>query len=176
MAENIATQAREASDLRSQLDGVSPGLEGEVLFLHIRTGRNPVTVWAMSDGEPIPEPEYMLPTVFAKTLPDGRPMFVDKAELAPEYVRGTIKCFLHADSAPRASGILDEIGLAGKVCVAGNLASTFSERIHGKKRHSRERETYDAYLEEQKETAKLKRETDQLEATLSIAMDAKAKG
>ena len=175
MPQETATKAREASDLRSQLDGVSPGLEGEVLFLHIRTGRNPVTVWAMSDGEPIPVPEYMLPTVFAKTLEDGSPMFVDKAEKAPEYVRGTTKCFLHADSAARASGVLKELGLAGKACVAGNLASTFSERIHGKKRHSRERETYEAYLDEQKEAAKLKREEEQLEATLSIAMDAKAK-
>ena len=174
MAEDVATQAREAADLSSQLDGVSAGIGKEVVFQYIRTGRNLITVWAMSDGEPIPVPEYMLASVFAKRLADGTRMFTDNPDEAPKYVRGTTKCFLHAESIERDSGVLAEIGLAGKTCIAGSLASTFSERIHGKKRHSRERETYEAYLDEQKEAAKLKREEEQLEATLSIAMDAKA--
>ena len=174
MAEEVASQAREAADLSSQLDGVAAGIGKEVVFQYIRTGRNLITVWAMSDGEPIPVPEYMLASVFGKRLEDGTRMFTDNADEAPEYVRGTTKCFLHAESIERDSGVLAEIGLAGKTCIAGSLASTFSKRIHGQKRHSREWAAYQDYLNEKKEADKLKRETEQLEATRSIAMDAKA--
>jgi hypothetical protein len=169
MPNEAATRARKASDLRPQLTGIGAGLAGEVVFQHIRTGRNPVTIYSMVDGEPIPVPEYMLRTVFSKTLADGSRMFTDDPAEAPSYRLGEVKCFLHADSAERGSGILKEIGLAGKECPAGHLASTYAKRMHGRHRHSKEWEAYQEYVADEKEKEQLARQERQLAATLSLA-------
>lgn len=170
MPQETATRERKASDLRSQLGGIDKSLVGDVVFQHIRTGRNPVTVYSMEDGEAIPVPEYMLRAVFSKKLPDGRWMFTDDPDEAPEYRWGTVKCFLHAESVERVSGVLEEIGLAGKIpCIAGKLASIYAKRRHGQNRHSKEWEAYQEHVGEQKEKTQNERQEKQLAATLSLA-------
>lgn len=163
----IAEKERRARDLRSQVAELEPGLEG-VIFEHIRTRRELVTVYSMNDGEAIPIPEYMVRAVMTKRV-DGEYMFTDNPAEAPEYRKGTTKCFLHAESAERASGILDEIGLKGKVCPAGSLASVHSKRTHGERRHGREWAAYQEYLNNEKEANAIARQERQLDATLSIA-------
>ena len=168
----IAETERRARDLRSQVAELEPGLEG-VIFEHIRTRRELVTVYSMADGEAIPVPEYMLRAVMTKTV-DGEYMFTDNPAEAPEYRRGTVKCFLHADSAERASGVLEEIGLAGKTCPAGSLASVHSKRIHAERRHGREWAALQDYLNDRKEEKAIARQEQQLEATLALAGKAAA--
>jgi hypothetical protein len=168
----IAEKERRARDLRSQVAELEPGLEG-VIFEHIRTRRELVTVYSMTDGEPIAIPEYMVRAVMTKRV-DGEYMFTDNPAEAPEYRKGTVKCFLHAESAERASGVLDEIGLKGKVCPAGSLASVHSKRTHGERRHGREWAAYQEYLNDKKEAKAIARQERQLEATLSIARGATA--
>ena len=163
----IAEKERRARDLRSQVAELEPGLEG-VIFEHIRTRRELVTVYSMADGEAIPVPEYMVRAVMTKTV-NGEYMFTDNPAEAPEYRKGTVKCFLHADSAERATGVLSEIGLAGKVCPAGSLASVHSKRTHGERRHGREWAAYKEYLDNEKETKAIARQEKQLEATLALA-------
>ncbi|KKL23714.1 hypothetical protein LCGC14_2422640, partial [marine sediment metagenome] len=114
-------------DLRPQTSGLG-GLEKEVLFQHIRTGQNPVTIWAMADGEELEIPEHIVASAMQKKDAEGNWMFTQKKEEAPTYVGGTVLCFLHADSPERASGVLDKIGLAGKRCLKSNLASEHSKR------------------------------------------------
>lgn len=165
----VAERERKARDLRGQIAGLDPGLEGEIAFQHIRTRRELVTLYSMADGEPIPVPEYMVAAAISKQLDDGRYMFTDNPDEAPEYRRGTVRCFLHADSSERASGVLDEIGLGAKTCPAGHLASAHSKRMHGQHRHHQEWEAYQEYLEEQKEEEREARQEKQLKATLAIA-------
>src|SRR3990170_1054550 len=167
--QEVAQRERKARDLRSQIDGLQSGLEGEIVFQHIRTRRNLVTVYATLDGEPIPIPEYMVRAALLKTLPDGRYMFTDNKDEVPEYKHGSIKCFLHTDSSERATGILDEIGLAGKTCPAGRLSSVHSKRMHGRHRHKQEWAAYEEYTKDQKEALQTTRQEQQLEATLEIA-------
>ena len=172
MTQEVANRERKVRDLRSQVAELSSNLEGEVVFQHIRTRRNPVTIYAMLDGEPIEIPEYMVGAALSKVLPDGRYMFTDNAAEVPEYKRGTVKCFLHAESAERATGILDEIGLAGKVCPAGGLASAHAKRMHGQHRHHQEWEAYTEYLSEQKDAEQREQQRKQLDATLALARGA----
>ena len=165
----VAERERKTRDLRSQVAELGSKLDDEIVFQHIRTRRGLVTLYATLDGEPIPVPEYMVASVMAKTLPDGRYMFTDNRDEVPEYRHGTVKCFLHAESPERASGVLDEIGLAGKTCPAGQLSSTHSKRMHGQHRHKQEWAAYQEYLNEQKEAKQIARQEKQLEATLAIA-------
>ena len=164
----VAEQERRARDLRAQVAELEPGLAGEVVFEHIRTRRGLVTVYSMTDGEALPIPEYMVRAVMTKAV-DGQYLFTDNPSEAPTYRQGTVKCFMHAESSERASGVLDEIGLAGKVCVAGSLANVHSKRIHGERRHGREWAAYQEFIEDKKEEKAIARQEKQLEATLALA-------
>lgn len=166
--QDIAQRERRARDLRSQLEGLSPGLEGDVVFQHVRSRHNLVTIYSMESGEAIPIPEYMVGAVLLKRLGDGY-MFTDNPDEAPKYRQGQIKCFLHADSTERASGVLNEIGLAGKTCPAGSLANPHSKRIHGQHRHKQEWGAYQEFITDQKEAKAQARQDQQLDATLEIA-------
>lgn len=165
----VAERERKTRDLRSEIAGLQTEFEKDIVFQHIRSGHEPVTLYSVLDGEPIPIPEYMVPNVLTKTLPDGRYMFTDNPDEVPEYKLGDVKCFLHADSPERASGVLDEIGLAGKACPAGHLSSLHSKRMHGHHRHKQEWAAYQEYVEEKKEAVREARQEKQLEATLGIA-------
>ena len=158
-------------DLRTQVSGLG-GLAKEVLFQHIRTGQNPVTIWAFADGEEIEIPEHLLASAMQKKDAGGNWMFTQNKEEAPAYVGGTVLCFLHADSPERESGVLDKIGLAGKRCSKDNLASEHSKRIHAVTRHSKEQEAYQDYLDREEKREDRNAQRQQLDATLALARDA----
>ena len=155
-------------DLRTQVSGLG-GLEKEVLFQHIRTGQNPVTIWALADGEEIEIPEHLLASTMQKKDAGDNWMFTQYKEEAPTYVGGTVLCFLHADSPERESGVLDKIGLAGKRCPKNNLASEHSKRIHAATRHSKEQEAHQAYLDREEKQEDRNAQRQQLNATLALA-------
>jgi hypothetical protein len=144
-------------------------LEKEVLFQHIRTGQSPVKIWAMADGEELEVPEHIVASAMQKKDAEGNWMFTQRKEEAPPYVGGTVLCFLHADSLERESNVLDKIGLAGKRCPKGNLASEHSKRIHAATRHSKEQEAYQDYLDRQERQEDRSAQREQLAATLALA-------
>ncbi|KKL86929.1 hypothetical protein LCGC14_1939780, partial [marine sediment metagenome] len=162
-----AATAERVRDLKSQIAGLSAEEVGEILFLEISPGREPVTVYSTEDGSPVPVPAYRINEVMGLTDSEGNPRFVAEAKDAPEYKEGSVKCFLHKDSPERA--ILDLIGLSGAFCPADHLASEHSKRIHGLHRHKQEWAAYQGYVEDQKEAKREKRLDEQLDATLALA-------
>jgi len=166
-----ADRERLARDLRTQLSDIGSDLKDEVVFQHIRTRREPVTLYAMSDGEPISVPEYMVGSLMTKRAGEGY-MFTNNPEEAPAYKRGNVKCFLHAESIERQAGLLDEIGLSGKQCIAGSLANEHSKDMHGQHRHRQEYTALQSFLEKQERQADRDRQERQLEATLALARGA----
>lgn len=170
MVQDIAERAERRRDLKGQLGNLGGLVQSEVIFEHISPGREPVTVYSTQNGEPIPVPAYMIDPVMAKTLPGGKPMFVAKKEDAPEFILGTVKCFLHPESPERA--ILGQIGLSGKTCPAAHLASPHSKRVHGEKRHKQEWAAYQEFVKEEKEAATEARQEKMLQAALGSASKA----
>ena len=166
MADEVAINAEKRRDLKSQLDGLNTQDQGEIIFMHISPGREPVTIYRAKTGEPTEVPAYMVRAVMEKQE-DGRPMFVARKGDAPEYKLGTIKCFLHADSPERP--ILEEIGLAGVTCPAAHLASQHARRQHGLHRHKQEWAAYQEFMEDKKEEKRETRLDEQLEATQGLA-------
>jgi hypothetical protein len=166
MANEIAERAEKRRDLKSQIAGLTAEDAGEIVFLHISPGREPVTIYRKTTGEPVQVPAYMVDNVMEKAE-DGQPMFVSRKEDAPEFKLGTFKCFLHPDSPDRA--ILNEIGLMGTRCPANHLASLHSKREHGRRRHKAEWAAYQEYLDDAKEQKGQERQEKQLQATLALA-------
>jgi hypothetical protein len=141
-----------------------------MVFQHISPAREKVTIYSMVNGEAIRVPKYRVQDALGKTLDDGRYMFTARKEEAPVYKPGTTRCFLHAESPDRF--ILEEIGLAGKFCVAGSLANEHSKRVHAQHRHRQEWEAFQEYLAGQEKAIERAERREQLEATLSIARGA----
>ncbi len=167
-----AEQAERIRDLKSQIAGVGVQEMPEILFQEISPGREPVTVYSAENGRPVAVPAYMLNSVMTKTLEDGRFMFVAKAEDAPEYKLGTIKCFLHPNSPMR--GIVEAVGLGAINCRKESLASDHSGRVHAQHRHKQEWAAVQEHLEDKKEEKREARQDKQLKATLSIARGGQA--
>jgi hypothetical protein len=167
MADAKAAQAERVRDLTGQLKGIGQQEMPEILFQEISPGREPVTIYSVEDGRPVPVPAYMLGAVMTKTLEDGRFMFVSDAKDAPEYKLGTVKCFLNPDSPMRE--MVEAVGLGAITCRKATLASEHSRRIHGQHRHKQEWAAVKEYIEDQKEAKRETRQDKQLEATLSIA-------
>ncbi len=162
-----ATRVEDARDLRRQIDTLGREDQQEIIFRETSPERRKVTVYNMTNGEPVQIPIYMLEGVLAKVQPNGEPMFTARIERAPEYRLGTTLCFLAADSAERA--VLDEIGLSGAICPKRTLANRHEKRTHAKNRHSREWAAYQDHVEEKKEEAAIERSDKQLDATLALA-------
>ena len=161
-----------ARDLRRQVQNDLGGLSQDVVFQHIRTGRDPVTIYSLQDGEPITIPQSLIHSAMQKTLENGSWMFTDNPDLAPTYKRGTIKCFLHKESTERASGLLEAVGLEGKDCIAGQLRSIQSARLHAQHRHRQEWEALSEYVAREERDEDRERQRQQLEATLALAQKA----
>lgn len=162
-----AATAERVRDLKSQIAGLSAEEVGEILFLEISPGREPVTVYSTENGSPVPVPAYRINEVMSLTDREGNPRFVSDPDKAPTYVPGTVKCFMHKDSPERP--ILEKIGLSGAFCPAEHLASEHSKRIHGHHRHKQEWAAYQEYVENRKEERREARQDEQLAATLTIA-------
>ena len=165
MAEQTTTERRR--DLRGETTGLG-GLEKDVVFQHIRTRRNPVTLYRMADGQPVAIPEYMVAGVMQKKDEDGF-MFTEVQSEAPEYRVGEIKCFLHAESPEREAGLLDEWGLTAKKCPAGSLMSEHAKTQHGERRHKQEWAAKESYEEKKEKREDREAQRAQLDATLALA-------
>ena len=139
----------------------------EIIFKDISPGRKKMSLWRVKDGREIQVPKYMLANVLAKQEPNGDYIFTGTQTDAAEYRPGTVLCFLHEGSPER--DILAEIGLASSPCPKSNLRNNHSKRMHAKHRHKQEWEAYQEYLDDEKEQKAINRQSDQLEATLSIA-------
>ena len=168
--ETSAHRAEQIRDLRGEIAGLSRTDQKEVIFQVYAPARKPETIYRMSDGEPVELPEYMVQGALAKPSDQGPGfMFTSPQERAPSYKRGEIKCFLHAESTERASGLLDAVGIAGFSCIAGSLGSIYSKRIHGQHRHGQQRKALDEFLVEKKDEERIEREHEQIAATHSLA-------
>src|SRR3990167_551583 len=166
MAINVSERAERVRDLKTQISELRAEDEGEILFIDASPQRRLATLYSTLDGEPILFPAYMVEAILSKQR-DGKYLFVSDPGRAPEYKRGTVKCFLHIDAPERV--ILEEIGLGSKECPAGSLASTHSKRIHALRRHKDEWAAYQEYINDQKEAVREARQEKQLEATLALA-------
>jgi hypothetical protein len=93
-------------------------------------------------------------------------MFTTRKEEAPKYKLGTIKCFLHPESADRV--LLDEIGLSGASCPAAGLSSLYSKRMHGLHRHKEEWDAYQEFLTDKKEADAIAEQRAQTAAMLAL--------
>ena len=167
MADAKAAQAERVRDLTGQLKGIGQQEMPGILFQEISPGREPVVIYSVEDGRPVPVPAYMLGAVMTKTLEDGRFMFVSDAKDAPEYKLGDVKCFLNPDSPMR--GMVEAVGLGAMTCRKATLSSEHSRRIHGQHRHKQEWAAVKEYIEDQKEAKREARQDEQLTATLAIA-------
>ncbi|KKM00894.1 hypothetical protein LCGC14_1799930, partial [marine sediment metagenome] len=162
-----AATAERVRDLKSQIANLSAEEVGDILFLEISPGREPVTVYSKEDGSPVLVPSYRINEVMSLTDSEGNHRFVAEAKDAPEYRPGTVKCFLHKDSPERP--ILEMVGLQSATCPKATLASDHSKRMHALHRHKNEWIAYQGYVEDQKEAKREKRLDEQLDATLALA-------
>lgn len=158
-------RGRDLADLDSELKAERDGL----IFMETSKPKTIITLYAMSDGEPIPMPQPIAAMAIKKKYRGGGYMFTDKPDEAPVYKLGAVKCFLHAGSPERKSGALEEVGIASVICPAEHLASKYSRRIHAENRHGKRWAAYLEHMDELKQMAREKREEQQLEATLALA-------
>ena len=166
MAKTVG-QAERVRDLRSQISELTAEDQGEVLFLEISPGRNPVTLYRTDTGEPKTFPQYMVNALLEKRLPDDRYAFTSDQDSVPTFQQGQVKCFLHPESPER--DIVEELGMGGINCPAAHLRSAQSKRIHALHRHSQEWAAYQEHINEQRRVETESRQEQQLEATLAIA-------
>lgn len=165
-------RGRDLADMDADLKAEREGL------IFMETSKRPpiITLYAMSDGEPIPMPQPIAAMAIRKKYRSGGYMFTDNPAEAPVYKLGAVKCFLHADSPERASGALDEVGIASIICPAEHLASRYARRIHAENRHGKRWQAYQEHMDELKQQKREAREEKQLEATLALAGTAAKKG
>lgn len=165
-------RGRDLADMDAELKSERDGL------IFMETSKRPaiITLYAMSDGEPIPMPQPIAEMAIKKRYKGGGYMFTDKPEEAPVYKLGQVKCFLHADSPERKSGALDEVGIASVICPAEHLASRFARRIHAENRHGKRWAAYQEHVKELREEADREAQRQQMEATLALAGSVAKKG
>jgi hypothetical protein len=164
-----AERAQNVRDLRDQISNeLQDGEEQEIIFKETSPRKRRVTIYSMTDGEPLSIPRVLMISTLDKRDPTtGAYLFTSRKEEAPEYKLGEIKCFLHLEAPDRP--ILLEIGLGSITCPAAHLANPYSKRIHGQHRHKQEWAMYQDYLQEQEKQQMNERQEAQLKATLEIA-------
>ena len=158
-------RGRDLADMDADLKAERDGL----IFMETSKPQSIITLYAMSDGEPIPMPQPIAAMAIKKRYKGGGYMFTDNPDEVPKYVLGSVKCFLHADSPERASGALAEVGIASIFCPAEHLASKYSRRIHAENRHGKRWAAYQEHMKELREEADREAQRQQLEATLALA-------
>lgn len=158
-------RGRDLADMDAELKSERDGL----IFMETSKPRTIITLYAMSDGEPIPMPQPVAEMAIKKRYRGGGYMFTDNPAEAPQYKLGSVKCFLHADSPERASGALDEVGIASIFCPAEHLASKYARRVHAENRHNKRWAAYQEHMKELREEADRAERKQQLDATLALA-------
>lgn len=164
-----AEQLRRGRNLADEDAALSAESKQDVLFVDMTPREAPITLFAMSDGEPVAMPPWIARMAIRKKYKGGGYMFTNDAAEAPEYVEGSVKCFLHADSPERTSGALAEVGIAGIFCPAEKLASKYSRRIHAENRHGKRWAAYQEHMKELRDEADREMTRQQLDATLALA-------
>ena len=166
----IAERIQRARDLKSQIDELKSEDDKEIVFKDTSPRQKTTLVYSMADGEPIEMPIDLAQKALGKQLSDGTFMFTGKKEEAPEYAYGSVKCFLHAESIERTSGLLAEAGLGGRPpCPSAHLASKFAMEEVARSKHRKEWQALQAFKAEQKETLRDDQQRQQLDATLALA-------
>lgn len=160
-------RGRDLADADSELKAEREGL------IFMETSKKPpiITLYATSDGEPIPMPQPVAELAMRKRYKGGGYMFTDNPAEAPVYKLGEIKCFLHPDSPERTSGALAEVGIADVFCHSSHLATRYSRRIHGENRHGKRWAAYQEHMKELREEADREAQREQLAATLAMAQN-----
>ena len=172
MSTVTADMLRRGRDLASQDEALKAEKDG-LIFMETSPREEPITLYSMADGEPIQMSRNIAEVAIKKRYKGGGFLFTDRADEAPAYKVGAVKCFLHPDAPERA--VLDDVGMSSKVCHSEHLASLYSKRIHGQRRHKDEWAAFTEYKNDIKEQAALERAEKQLDATLALAGQA-AKG
>ena len=157
--------AEQDSELRAEKDGL--------LFMEISKREPPITLYSMTDGEPIEMSRAIAEMAIKKKYKGAGFMFTNDPNEAPKYKLGTVKCFLHPDSPERE--LLTEVGMSSKTCASEHLASPYSKRIHAQHRHKDEWAAFTEYRDDIKEQAAIARQEKQLDATLALAGKAAGK-
>lgn len=160
----VAEREQKVIDLRKQIQELKAEDPAEWVFQTIPSpGRKPMTLYSLMDGEPITLPRY----IARSALSTGR--FTTKKEDAPEYVLGTVKCFLHPESTYRETGLLDKAGVSGTVCHSAHLASKYAMEEVARSKHRKQWMAVQAVIADEKEAAAASRQERQVEATLALA-------
>ena len=160
---DMLRRGRDLADMDSALRAEKDGL----IFMETSPREDPIILYSMADGEPIPMSRNIAEVAIKKRYKGGGYLFTDKQEEAPEYKLGNVKCFLHPDSPERA--VLEEVGMASKVCHSEHLASLYSKRIHAQRRHKDEWAAFSEYRAEMENREWKDRQEKQLQATLALA-------
>ena len=169
----IAHEEESRRDMVDRIAGIDAADQAEIMFADTSPPRPLTVLYATLDGEPVIVTRKRARLWLTRTLPDGKYMFIAPLEdgsppaSIPEYRQGSVKCFMHEDSEER--GLLDSLGMAGKLCIAGKLANIYAKRIHERKCHKREREMYQDYLDDKKEAASIERQEMQYTAMIALA-------
>lgn len=164
-----AQKAQEVRDLRNQISDLSAEDEQNIVFKK-PSPRRMTTVYSMLDGEPLPVPASSVLRTLEKRLPGTREyMFTARQEDAPEYKLGSVKCFLHPESAYRTSGILAEAGISMHSCPSAHHPSKYAMEEVAKAKHKKQWQALQAYLADQERTEERAERRQQLDATLALA-------
>jgi hypothetical protein len=161
--EYAAEREEQRRDLLQQVEGIEQD-ETEIIFADTSPRRAMAIIYATLDGEPLIMTRKRARKLLERRLPDGRFMFVADIDKAPTYQKGDVKCFLHKDSEQRE--LMDTLGLAGKLCPAGQLANAFAKYIHESKKHVKSYEIWEKHVSDKKDKAAIDRQERQFQATM----------
>ena len=163
---------QEVEDLRGLTEVEQVDFEGFIfqdLTNMVSPGRRMTKLYSMVNGAEIPVMRYRVREWLQKRE-NGRRMFTQNKDEAPEYIPGTERCFLADDSPPRMSGQLVEAGLAGRAtCRYKHGASPYVAEEHGRKKHPQEWRMWQDYQRREEQKVRDERQAQQTEATLRIA-------
>ena len=162
---NAALRAEEARDLRTQLGALMDD-EAEIIFMDTSPRRQIETVYSMQSGEEIHVLRYHLPEIMGKQLPDGRPAFTARKELAPVYRQGSTPCFM-ADNSPEREA-LNELGIF-KICPAKKLANNYAKQVHAQHKHHAEWAMYQDHVNSLEQADWKRRQEEQTAAIMKLA-------
>lgn len=170
----IAIEEESRRDMTDRIADIDADDRQEIMIADTSPPRPMTVLYATMDGEPIPMTRKRTREMLQRKLPDGRYMFIapnpdgTKPAHLPEYRLGSVKCFMHLESAERE--VLDgELGMAGKDCPADHLANKYAKRIHERTCHKREKEMYQGFQDDKKEAAAIERQEKQYEAMIALA-------
>lgn len=166
---NAANRVEEAINLKRLIPELNDGSEGlGVVFQDNTPPRRMSPVYSMATGELIMVPLHRLEVVLSKVQADGSRAFTSFKDQAPEYVEGSIKCFLARGSEQR--GLVDQLNIApGYYCIAEHLANDMAAITHAEHRHPGRWKTLQLHITKQEQKVRDERAESQTAAILELA-------